>query len=93
MNIKDVEKLAEQAKLELTEVEKEQLLKDMEGILTYVRQVEKVEVSEIDIKHQQRNVWREDKTRGEHEVDFSKEFITSQFPDSQDGFVKVNKIL
>ena len=44
MNIKDVENLAELAKLELSADEKESLLHDMEGILGYVKQIEAVEV-------------------------------------------------
>ena len=36
------------------------------------------------------NVWREDL---EDKRDFSEELIKKQFPDSQDGFLKVKKIL
>ena len=42
MTIEDVENLAELAKLELTDNEKEKILKDMEGILSYVKQIEEV---------------------------------------------------
>ena len=102
MNIKDVENLAELARLELTEEEKVQLLKDMEGILGYVKQVESVEVpargathsvaggEEMDSQYDTFNVWREDK---EEEREFSKDGIIKQFPDSQDNFLKVKKIL
>lgn len=90
MNIKDVENLAELAKIEVSQEEKEQLLKDMEGILSYVKQIQDIEVSESSIEYGHRNAWRED---GFIERDFSLEIITEQFPDSQDGFVKVKKIL
>ena len=36
------------------------------------------------------NVWREDEIKVQ---EFSKEVITKQFPDAQDGFLKVKKIL
>ena len=39
MEIKDVEKLAELAKIELSEEEKVKLLADMQGILDYVKQI------------------------------------------------------
>jgi aspartyl-tRNA(Asn)/glutamyl-tRNA(Gln) amidotransferase subunit C len=90
MNIKDVENLAELARLELNEEEKAQLLKDMGGILDYVKQVESVEVGDEQLKYDTYNVWREDKIE---DRDFSKDSIIKQFPDSQDNFLKVKKIL
>ena len=39
MNIKDVENLAELARIELTEEEKKEILSDMESILGYVKQI------------------------------------------------------
>lgn len=91
MEIKDVENLAELAKLELTETEKAQLQKDMEGILDYVKVIQEVDVPEAPVEYMKKNAWREDKLRGEK--DFNSELITGQFPDAQDGFVKVKKIL
>jgi len=90
MEIKDVENLAELARLQLTEEEKAQLLKDMGGILDYVKQIEEVEVEEENGVDGIYNVWREDK---EEEREFSKDGIIKQFPDSQDNFLKVKKIL
>lgn len=90
MNIKDVENLAELARLELSLEEKTQLLKDMGGILDYVKQIEGVEVENTKPVYDVYNVWREDKIAPR---EFSKEIITEQFPDAQDGFLKVKKIL
>ena len=95
MNIKDVENLAELARLEIPDEEKEQILKDMEGILAYVKQIEGVKLPAegkgVRIsKENPHNVWREDT---ETPRDFSTKLITDQFPDSQDGFLKVKKIL
>lgn len=70
--------------------EKEALLKDMEGILDYVKQVEKVEMREITTEYNLKNIWREDETTPR---DFSHELIVEQFPSSKDGFLKVKKIL
>ena len=92
MNIKDVENLAELAKIELSEEEKVNILKDMEGIIDYVKQIESVEVEDIQPEYENRNVWREDLPEG-GAPDFSRELIVSQFPESQDGFLKVKKIL
>lgn len=96
MNIKDIENLAELAKIELSDSEKEMLLKDLDSILAYVKQIEAVEVSDIPPEYNLKNVWREDllATEGErHSQEFSRDLILEQFPDSQDGFLKVKKIL
>jgi len=90
MEIKDVENLAELAKIELTNDEKQRLLSDMEGILGYVKQIQEVDVVDIEPEYLNRNVWREDVPE---ESLFSRDLIIKQFPDSKDGFVKVKKIL
>lgn len=90
MNLKDVENLAELARIELSKEEKEALLKDFEGILGYVKQIESVELEDFELEHTVQNVWREDVLT---ERDFSLESIKEQFPDSKDGFLKVKKIL
>jgi aspartyl-tRNA(Asn)/glutamyl-tRNA(Gln) amidotransferase subunit C len=89
MEIKDVEALAELAKLELNQEEKEKILSDMEGILDYIKQIEEVDVPDIDIKHENYNSWREDVVA----IEGNKEIIKEQFPDSANGFVKVKKII
>jgi len=90
MQIADIEKLAELAKIELTDVEKQGLLKDLDGILGYVKQIESVDVPDTELEYKNRNVWREDEIKNR---EFSREEIIKQFPDAQDGFVKVKKIL
>ncbi|OGI59768.1 hypothetical protein A3F19_01045 [Candidatus Nomurabacteria bacterium RIFCSPHIGHO2_12_FULL_37_29] len=90
MNIKDVENLALLTKIELSLEEKESLLSDMKGILDYVKQIESVKVGDVKAEYKLYNVWREDNVETR---EFSKELITKQFPDAQDGFLKVKKIL
>lgn len=90
MEIKDVENLAELAKIDLTAEEKKQILKDMGSILEYVKTIESVKLDEVDPKYDTYNVWREDKIGSQ---EFSKDSILEQFPDSQDNFLKVKKIL
>lgn len=90
MDIKGVEKLAELARIELSGDEKESMLSDMQGILGYVKQIEDLKVEDIKADYDLYNVWREETISM---ADFSKEQLTGQFPDSQDGFLKVKKIL
>ncbi|MGH7249376.1 MAG: Asp-tRNA(Asn)/Glu-tRNA(Gln) amidotransferase subunit GatC [Minisyncoccia bacterium] len=90
MEIKDVERLADLARIELSIEEKKALVKDMEGILEYVKQIEKVKVDDVLPIHNLKNIWREDEPESR---EFSHELLVNQFPDSQDGFLKVKKIL
>jgi aspartyl-tRNA(Asn)/glutamyl-tRNA(Gln) amidotransferase subunit C len=90
MNIGDVEKLAELSKIELSMEEKEAILKDMGGILEYVKVIEKVELEEVAPEYTVKNVWRDDVA---YLRNFSHELIVEQFPNSQDGFLKVKKIM
>lgn len=96
MDIKDVENLAELAKLELSTEEKEHLLSDMESILEYVKQINEIKVEDIKSDYDLYNVWREDLPASlglTQPQEFSKKLIIGQFPDAQDGFLKVKKIL
>ncbi len=90
MDIKDVENLAKLARIELSEDEKRDLLHDMDSILGYVKQIEEMKIEDTEPEHGVRNVWREDTIE---QRDFSPELIVKQFPDAQDGFLKVKKIL
>ena len=90
MDIKDVENLAALARLELAEKEKKELLSDMDSILGYIKQIEGVKIKEVKPEYNLKNIWRED---GPEQREFSKELILEQFPDSQDRFLKVKKIL
>jgi len=85
-----VENLAELAKIELLPEEKQALLKDFEGILQYIKHIEAAEVGSEKEEFTLKNVWREDKVEAR---EFSHELIVKQFPGSQDGYLKVKKIL
>ncbi len=90
MEIKDVENLAELARLELSQEEKEKILADMGNILKYVQEVEQVSASIDRTSLPQYNAWREDVLE---KREFSKDLIISEFPDKQGEFLKVKKIL
>lgn len=94
MDIKDVENLANLARIELPEDEKKEILSDMKGILEYVKIIGGVEVPADKTigagDFELHNIFREDTIEPR---EFSKELIIGQFPDAQDGFLKVKKIL
>ena len=90
MEIKDVEKLAEMARIDLSMEEKQAVLKDMDGILAYIKSIQEAEVGDVTPEYEIKNVWREDEVLPR---EFSKELIVNQFPDKERGFLKVKKIL
>ncbi len=90
LTIKEVENLAELARIDLTEEEKQGLLKDFDSILAYVDMIKTVDVGNVELQPDVYNAWREDELK---EQDFSHDLIVEQFPASKDGFLKVKKIL
>lgn len=89
---KDIEKLAELARLEIPEEEKETLRKEVDSILEFVGQIKELTVAEpakeAGAVH---NVLREDKDPhlpGEHT-----EALLREAPETEDGYIRVKKIL
>jgi aspartyl-tRNA(Asn)/glutamyl-tRNA(Gln) amidotransferase subunit C len=92
MEIKDVEKLAQLARIELPDSEKEGILNDLKSILGYINQIEQVDVSSVkDVQYTLRNVMRADENP--HETGANTKEIIAEMPESQDGFLKVQSIL
>ena len=93
LEIKDIEKLAKLARIELTAEEKEKLLKEVDPILGYVAQLKEIvaKVGEEKKAGELRNVVRADENpikTGTNTKD-----IVADMPDSQDNYLKVEKIL
>ncbi|GMQ95475.1 MAG: hypothetical protein BMS9Abin13_590 [Patescibacteria group bacterium] len=90
---KDVEKLAKLTRIEISEKEKDALLKDLESVLGYVSEVGNVtsSVPEDHAPERLRNVMRED---GEpHASGMYTEEILNEVPSKEDGYIKVKRIL
>jgi aspartyl-tRNA(Asn)/glutamyl-tRNA(Gln) amidotransferase subunit C len=95
LEIKDIEKLAKLARIELTQEEKEKLLKEVDPILNYVAQLKEV-TSKVDStaspkagKH--RNIMRDDSNPTE--TGSNTKVIVDDMPESQGDYLKVKKIL
>ena len=106
IEIKDIEKLAELARLEVPASEKETLRKEIDSILEYVGQIReatnlnstKVKPSSSESegltlveKSDARNVLRED--ANPHESGIYTEFLLMEVPHREGNYVKVKKIL
>ncbi len=98
MNLEDVKKLADLARIDMSEEEMQGIAKDFDAILAYVGQVQEVsKLKNIENLHQNpdnyflQNVMREDvvsNKRGEYT-----DKILANAPDIQDGYLKVKQIL
>lgn len=103
LEIKDIEKLAKLARIQLTQEEMEKLLKEVEPILGYVAQLKEVVSTIGEENHEKeagdvarkagelRNVMRNDENpivTGTKTKD-----IVADMPDSKDNYLKVKKIL
>jgi len=92
MQLQDIQHLAVLARLDISDEEAQDLLIDLQSILKYVDQVTSVSISisEIDVPDH-RNIARDDvstNTSGQYT-----DKILADAPDTQDGFIKVKKIL
>lgn len=91
LKIEDIDKLAELARLDIPEAEKESVLKDLGSILKYIDQISEVSVPESREIPIHRNIMREDIVDGQNGT--YTEVILKEAPKTQDGFLKVKKIL
>lgn len=92
MQLQDIQHLAVLARLDISDEEAQGLLGDLQSILKYVDQVTSAQISgsEIDVPDH-RNVARDDvatNSSGQYT-----DQILADAPDTQDGFIKVKKIL
>ena len=92
LSLKDIENLAQLARLDIPAEEKESLRKEIDSILGYVGEIQKLSGGEVKKQAGEvRNVFRDDKTphlSGEFSED-----LLSEAPHRQDAFIKVKKIL
>jgi len=89
----DVEKLAQLARIRLTDAERLALEKDFKSILAFVGKIAEVDVDmraedRLGVPH---NVMRED--TDPHETGIYTESLLKDAPDTKNGYIKVKKIL
>ena len=98
MKLEDVKKLADMARIDMSDSEMEGIAKDFDSILAYVGQVQEVSKSEgtqssalTQEDYFLNNVMRDDFVTNK-EGEYT-EKILSNAPDTENGFLKVKKIL
>jgi len=94
ISLQEVERIAELARIGLTEEEKEKFSEELSAVLEYVEQLKEVDTKNIEPVSQVTgliNVLREDVAE-----DFDREdrkIIISNFPEEKEGCVKVKQVM
>jgi len=91
MNKEDITKLADLARIEVTDKETTELIGDFKSILSYVDQIQSVDISDIDIRYDDENTFRDDVDLNANEETIR--LIRQSFPERENGFLKVNSII
>ncbi len=94
VNQKEIEKIAQLARIDLTKQEKEKFTEEIDSILSYFNDIKKVSetaVRNFDHYELKANQLREDK-KSELETE-ENELIKKNFPEKKDGYLKVKAIL
>ena len=94
ISLQEVERIAELARIGLTEKEKGKFSEELSAVLEYVEQLKEVDTSKVEPVSQitgSVNILREDVAE-----DFDKEdrkIIISNFPEEREGCVKVKQVM
>jgi aspartyl-tRNA(Asn)/glutamyl-tRNA(Gln) amidotransferase subunit C len=91
MQLDDIKKLAEMARIDMSEEELKEIANDFDSILAYVGQVELVSVASSEKNYILENVTRDDVVT--NPAGTYTDNILAEMPDTQDGFLKVKQIL
>lgn len=93
IEVKDIEKLAQLARIKIDDSEKQELTKEIDSILTYVDQIKKatVDMDYTPFAGSVHNVMREDVAMTTSPED--REALLAEAPDREGDFIAVKKII
>lgn len=90
----EVRHIAELARIELTPEESERFAREISDVLVYVEQLQEVDTSQVEPVSQitgRKNVLRNDEAIDSPQE--TKDIMAQNYPDKQDGYIKVKQIL
>lgn len=93
ISVSDVQKLAKLSALNLSNSDIESLRSQLEDILAFVEQLNEVDTAGVEPTYQVtglENVWRKDEVI---DYDLDRQALLKNAPDSQDGQIKVKRVL
>lgn len=91
MTHEEIKRLGFLARIEVSPEDAETLAHDMDNILGFLKQIEEVDVSQVEPVRRLKNITREDENPYESGL-FSDDLLR-EAPEVVDGFIKVKKIL
>lgn len=91
MQLDDIKKLAQIARIDMAEDEMQDILSTFPSILSYIKQIDEISPDSIDVSYSDTNKLRDDIVTNEG-GEYSQDII-SQMPDSDHGYLKVKQIL
>ena len=94
MTIEDIKKLANMARIDMSEEEMAGIAKDFDPILAYVSQIQEASKLAVSLDRKEENIhniMREDIAT--HKTGEYTESILADAPDTENGFLKVKQIL
>ncbi len=92
MQLADIKKLAQMARVDMSDEELTAMANDFDPILAYVSQVQEVsESADVAPEYMLENVMRDDVVT--NPAGFYTDLIVAEMPDSEAGFLKVKQIL
>lgn len=89
----EIEKLAKLARVGLTEEEKGALATDMTAILEYVKELDSVDVTNVEPTSQVTGLTNVSRTDAIIDCDLDTGELLSNAPDTEEGFIKVKSVL
>ena len=92
MELRDVEKLADLARIKMSKEEMEEILIDLGSILNYIDQISSVNITDsTEEEYIVKNVFREDTEM--HDSQINTKDLLNEAPDTENNYIKVKKIL
>jgi aspartyl-tRNA(Asn)/glutamyl-tRNA(Gln) amidotransferase subunit C len=91
MQLEDIKKLAEIARVEMSEEEMNDILSTFPSILSYIGEINELATDKAEFVYLDTNKFREDVVTNEGGEYTS--LIVGQMPDSEKGYLKVKQIL
>lgn len=91
MQLADIKKLAEISRVDMAEEEMQGILDTFPSILSYIDQINELAPQTTESVFHETNVFRDDLATNQS-GEYTENIIT-QFPDTQDGYLKVKQIL
>ncbi len=93
LSLADIIHISKLARIELSEQEQKQMVQEIGSILAFVDNLQKIDVGSVNPTSQVTgltDVWRDDEVV---DCTISRDELLSQTPATQDGYIKVKKVL